>query len=106
MKQYITLELDRPRRLRFGTNALCMVEDMTGKKLTNGNAFSEFGLKDIRTLVYCGLYHDDKTLTTEQVGDLIDDFEGGLHGCFEKVGEAIQLAFPQADETSGTDGKK
>ena len=96
MKQFVVLELDKPRRLRFGINQLVLIEELTGKKLTNAGAFAEFGIKEIRDLVYCGLCHEDNALTPAIVGDLIDEY-ADIQSCFEKVGEAISMAFPQAD---------
>ena len=71
MKKGITYELDRPRTLRYGMNALAKIEDITGKSLMSLDLAS-VSIKDLLAIVYAGLYHEDKELTLEQVGDLID----------------------------------
>lgn len=91
MKPYVTVELDKPRRLRYGINALCMIEDMLGKPLTKLDT-DRMSIKDIRTVLYCGLAGDDKDLTPEKVGDLIDE-HSNLEEIIQKMTEAITLAF-------------
>ena len=53
-------------------------------------------------IVYAGLYHEDKTLTVEKVGDLIDEYSN-LKEVAEKIGEALTLAFgePNKDTKAG-----
>ncbi len=91
MKQGITFELDKPRTLRYGINALAKIEDITGKNLMKLD-LTNIGVKDLLAIVYAGLYHEDKTLTIEKVGDLIDE-HSDLKQVAEKVGEALTLAF-------------
>ena len=73
MKKGITFELDKPRTLRFGINALAKIEDLTGKPLTTLKLDS-VGIKDLLIITYAGLAHEDQDLTVEKVGDLIDEF--------------------------------
>ena len=91
MKKGITYELDRPRTLRYGMNALAKIEDITGKSLMSLDLAS-VSIKDLLAIVYAGLYHEDKELTLEQVGDLIDDYSN-LNEVAEKVGKALTEAF-------------
>ena len=49
-------------------------------------------IKDLLAIVYAGLYHEDKELTLEQVGDLIDEYST-LNEVAEKVGKALTEAF-------------
>lgn len=94
MKKAIPIELDKVRNLRFGINAICMVEELTGKPIT---ALAEgAGMKELRTLLYCGLVWEDNTLTLETAGDLMDlAIENkGIDYLSKKLGEAVELALP------------
>ena len=104
MKQGVTIELDKPRTFRYGMNALIKIEELTGKNLTKLD-LDNISVKDLRTIVYAGLFHEDKDLTPEKCADLIDEYSdiGTMAG---KLGEAMTLAFgappgnPQAVETA------
>ena len=72
MKKSVTIELDKARNLRYGINALVTVEELTGKPLTRLDLES-VSIKDLRAILYAGLCHEDKTLTPEKVGELIDE---------------------------------
>lgn len=88
MKPSVLINLDRTRNIRLNTNALVKFEEILKKPLSEiGTAF---GLKEIRAALYVGLVHEDKDLTLETVGDLIDNV--GVEYVADKVGEALQLA--------------
>ena len=99
MKRGITIELDRPRTLRYGINALAKVEDLTGKSVMALD-LSNVGIKDLLVIIYAGLYHEDKTLTVEAVGDLIDEYSD-INTVADKVGKALTLAFGKPENKSG-----
>ncbi len=90
-KPFVLLELDRPRKLRFGMNSLIMIEELTGKSLVNMD-MTAIGFKDIRAIIYAGLYADDKTLTPDQVGDLIDEYSD-IQTVSAKLEEAFTASF-------------
>jgi hypothetical protein len=96
MKQGITINLDKPRTLRYGINALAKIEDVTGKPLMQLD-LNNVGIKDLLAIVYSGLYHEDKDLTIDTVGDLIDEYSN-LSVVAEAVGKALTLAFGEAKE--------
>lgn len=96
MKKGITINLDKPRTLRYGMNALAKIEDLTGKSILSLD-LNKVGIKDLLAIIYGGLYHEDKTLTIEMVGDLIDEYSD-LNEIAEKVGEALTSAFGGAKE--------
>ena len=98
MKKGITFELDKPRTLRFGINALAKIEDLTGKPLTTLKLDS-VGIKDLLIITYAGLAHEDQDLTVEKVGDLIDEYSS-IEILSQKLGEALTLAFGK-EETKG-----
>lgn len=101
MKKGITITLDKPRTLRYGMNALAKIEDITGKTLMSLD-LNNVGIKDLLAIVYAGLCHEDKSLTIEQVGDIIDEYSD-LNQIAEKVGDALTVAFGtvKAENTKG-----
>ncbi len=99
MKKGITVNLDKPRVLRYGINALARIEDLIGKPLTNLD-LQNVGIKDLLVIIYAGLYHEDETLTVEKVGDLIDEYSS-LDEISEKLGEALSLAFGNKNKKEG-----
>lgn len=88
-KKVVALNLDKPRTLRFTLNSLAEIEDRLGVPLTK-MAEVELGIKSIRTMLWAGLIHEDKQITEEEVGDLVD-FEN-LEYVQEKVAEAFTAA--------------
>ena len=91
MKKGVLIELDKPRTLRYGLNALVTIEEQIGRPLT-GLDFNNVSVKDLRAILYAGLFHEDKELTPEKVADLVDDFSN-IETISTKVGEAMTLAF-------------
>lgn len=88
MKPSVLINLDRPRNIRLNTNAMVKMEEVLNKPLSEIGA--SFGVKEIRAVVWAGLLHEDKTLTLESVGDLLDDAD--LTYVAKKIGEAMQIA--------------
>lgn len=50
-------------------NALAKIEDITKKPIVNID-LNNIGIRDLLAIIYAGLYHEDKSLTLEKVGDL------------------------------------
>ena len=99
MKKGISINLDKPRTLRYGINALAKIEDITGRPITALD-LNRVGIKDLLVFVYAGLYHEDKDLTVEQVGNIIDEYSD-INSVAEKVGEAFTLAFGKVEGKQG-----
>lgn len=55
--------------MRYGMNALAKIEDITKKPIVNID-LNNIGIRDLLAIIYAGLYHEDKSLTLEKVGDL------------------------------------
>ena len=91
MKKTVTIELDKARNLRYGMNALVKVEELIGKPITKLD-LENISMKDLRSILFAGLYHEDKELTSEYVGDLIDEYSN-ITAIAEKLGEAFNIAF-------------
>lgn len=101
MRRGVTIELDKPRTLRYGINALAKIEDITGKSLMSLD-LNNVGIKEMLAIVYAGFYHEDKSLTPEIVGDLIDEYSS-ITTVAEKIGLAMSEAFGkvQGDTNQG-----
>ncbi len=91
MKKTVTIELDKARNLRYGINALVKVEELIGKPLTQLD-LEHISIKDLRAILFAGLYHEDKALTPELTGELIDEYSS-INDVAVKLGEAFTLAF-------------
>jgi hypothetical protein len=96
MRKGITIELDKPRTLRYGMNALAKIEDLTKKPIV-GLDLNNLGIKDLLAIIFAGLCHEDKTLTIEETGNLIDE-HSDMNTIAQKVGEAFTLAFGKAKD--------
>jgi len=90
-KKTVTIELDKARNLRYGMNALVKVEELTGKSIIKLD-LENLSMKDLRTILFAGLYHEDRDLTPEKVGELIDE-HSNIAAVAEKLGEAFTVAF-------------
>lgn len=84
MKKTITLELDRVRTLKFTLNSLEIIEDLTGQSLDKIG--QSMNMKTLKALLFAGLVHEDKELTPEQIGDMIEV------GDLERVSQALSEA--------------
>ncbi len=92
MRQMVIIELDRPRTLKFTTNALCELESIFGLPVYEWDKVPD-GLSTLRVMLYAGLKHEDPTMTIEKAGDLIDLAESAQEVA-NKVTEAISAASP------------
>lgn len=93
MKKIVPFESDKMRNLKYGMNALIELEKALGKPITNMG--DEFKLEDLRTMLYIGLKWEDKELTFEKVGDMMDETieKHGMNYISEKLSEALQGTF-------------
>lgn len=103
MKYGVTIELDRPRTLRYGMGALVKIEELTGKSISKLD-LDNIAIKDLRSIIYAGLCHEDKNLTLEKVSEIVDD-HSDLPTVAEKLGEAMTLAFGSKNEQRLTEEK-
>ena len=90
----VIINLDKPRSLRFDLNAMAAYEDATGK-----SAFAigdNISATSIRALLWASLIHEDKTLTLEQVGSLIDT--GNMTEITSKINQIVQTSSDTGDE--------
>ncbi len=89
----VKLEADKARNIKFNYNALIKLEEDFGIDINKMD--KEMKLSDVRKLLYCGLLHEDESLTLEQVGDIIDEImdKHGMEYVGAKIAEAFQKAF-------------
>ena len=74
----VTIQLDRPRRLRFDYNALSDVEEKAGMGIGAILSEQRIGFAMTRVLLWGGLKWEDRKLTLEKVGELLQAyFQGG-----------------------------
>ena len=87
----VTIELGRPRRLRFDVNALADAEERLGMGL--GRIMQqEASFALLRVLLWAGLKHEDRRLTPEAAGALLQQYIAGggdLETVAARVMEAI-----------------
>ena len=89
----VPIKLDKQRSLRYSNNAIMLFEDTTGISLIgNSNNEPDFTFRQSLTLIWAGLYHEDKTLTVEDVADLIDDYSD-IETVMTTAEKALMLAF-------------
>lgn len=86
----IEIKLDKKRKLVFDFNALCKLEETTGKNALRGETWSDLSALDVRALLWGALLRDDPELTLDQVGEFVN------FGNLEDVTAAIQKAFELA----------
>lgn len=85
MAKIITIQADKERHLKLGVNGLIQLEEDLGKPVSE---ISEgIGMKEFRAILYLALKWEDKSLTYEQTGEIMDliiEAKG-----FEYLGETI-----------------
>lgn len=93
-------------RLQFTTNAMCELEEKTGKGILDLLADFEADaiagrvqMKRVRLLVWGGMIEHQPDATPKDAGLLIDAM-GGLQVAVDKLGRAIMAALPAADTTA------
>lgn len=101
MKPSVLIELDKPRNIRLDTNAIALVEEVLDKPIDEFG--TRFGVREIRAVLWAGLLHEDKSLTLEDVGNLIDLVDPKYVGA--QVGKAMRLSFNMGDPEAGGEGK-
>lgn len=94
-KKTVTVLMDKERHLRYGMNALIELEKVMGRPVTDLG--DDLSMKDLRDMFFVGLKWEDKELTANQVGDLMDESleENDFNYLSEKLTEAIMGALGQ-----------
>jgi hypothetical protein len=96
---HVDITLDKPRRLRFDINALIDIENVSGGKSIQ-QVLGNMGIGTIRLLMWAGLKHDDRRLTQEKTGELLQEH-------LDAGGDIVSLVdiLTEAMDVSGVFGK-
>jgi len=102
MPKAIDIVLDKPRKLRFDINALSDAEEALGMGL-GALMRSQMGVRAIRALLWAGLKWEDRGLTLEKTGDIVQkhiESGGNLEGLGESISRALLASglFDSEDE--------
>lgn len=89
-KKLVQITLDKERNLYFNLNSFRILEKEFGIQLDKLG--ENIGLETIQALLYVGLRHEDKTLTFEEVGDMVDF--GNMADVNEKLTKAFLIHQP------------
>jgi len=105
----IPIELDKTRHLYFDFNALVVVGDNIDVPIQDllASIHRSLNLKTIRALLLGGLYHEDRSLTAEKVGRLLDPMLK-KPADLVKIGDTLRTALVAAfaDETGESEKKE
>lgn len=93
----VPIELDKPRNLLLNLNAMAAFEEATGKNMLK--AMGNLSASDFRALLWACLKQEDKELTLEQAGELIDI--GNMEYLVNKLSEAWAVAVPDKKPKNG-----
>lgn len=85
----VKVQLDKERTLKFTLNSLVYAEENGVDLQSVDGKEAKLKLKDLRTLLFAGLMHEDKELTAEAVGEMIDVAN------LKPISEALNKAFTQ-----------
>ena len=108
LKQSIPITIgDQTYQLRFTFNSFIRLEEELGIPISDidkifptenkdGKVVGSVNLRDVRAFFWAGLIHENKDLTLEEAGELIEE-AGGIVGIVETLVKAFSNAFP-ADE--------
>ncbi|QUS40574.1 hypothetical protein RPMA_18320 [Tardiphaga alba] len=88
--------------LKYSVDAICRLEESTGKNLTTlmtemADA-SKMSLTMTRHMVHAALFEHHPEVTLKEAGEIMEA-NGGMLQSLAKVVEAIQIAFPEASGT-------
>lgn len=89
---FTPVTLDKERNFRYGMKALSLIEKKLKKNIGQID-FNNLSIEETMTILWAGLYHEDKELTVDSLMDIIDDHDISLNQVIEKMGEAISDAF-------------
>jgi hypothetical protein len=92
LREPVMIQLDKERHPRLTLNAMVAFKKETGKSIMGGFKAEDMTEDDLRALTWACLLHEDKNLTLEAVGDMVDI------GNMRQVAEAISKALTQALE--------
>jgi len=88
-----TIEINNKEyKLRYDFNAVCEIEEKSGKSIMHIASTENMGVSTIRLLLWGGLKHNNEGMTVKQAGELIQEYmnaDGELENLVTKITEAI-----------------
>jgi len=93
----VDIELDKPRKLKYTNGALRKFQEKTDRKALKlkPDEFADY----LSELIWCGLLHEDKEITIEQVDEMIGPSNAPY--AMNKMSEAWGTAMPEPKEPDG-----
>ena len=89
---FIVIELDKPRRLRFGMGAMVEFEQLTGVKITSLDE-DNISMELLAKLLWVMLKREEENLTFDNILNLVDDNADNIAEIMEAVTKTISAAF-------------
>jgi hypothetical protein len=93
----VPIVLDKPRNLRMTLGGMKRFQDVTGKSLLKGE-FDSSNESDLIVFVWSCLIWEDKTLSPEDVGYMLDFAR--LHELTEAIAKAWSISIPKKEGES------
>jgi len=93
----VTIVLDKERRMRLTLRGMIAYEEATGKSMLGGINTTAMSSKDLCTMAWACLIHDDKDLTLDTFIDSIEF--GDIPRLVEAVSKCIVESFPDKGES-------
>lgn len=88
---FYPIQLDKMRNFKYGMKALHLIEKKLKKPIAKID-MENLTMEDAATLIWAGLQHEDKDLTTEKVMDLVDNYSD-IQTVLAAMSEAFAGAF-------------
>lgn len=96
---FVMIDLDKPRRLRFGMGSMVEFEQVTGQKLMDMDG--ALSVENTCKALWVMLKQDDPALTFADVCRLVDDNASGIAEVVSKTAEAITAALGGSESPNG-----
>lgn len=97
MSQSVYIELDKKRRLSYGLNAMCALEDAGVKLVTTKDLERP---RVFRAVLWAGLLEEEPTLTPEQVGAMVP--LNRMREVGVAMAKALEQALPEPEQKAAS----
>lgn len=95
---FTPINLDKSRNFRYGMKALSLIEKKFKKNLSSID-FENLTIDETMTIIWAGLVHEDRELTTDKLIDTIDASGIKFDVIVKAMSEAISDAFGSSEGT-------
>jgi hypothetical protein len=92
LKEFV-LELDRPRKLKFGFKAIRLIREKFGDREISD--LMNMKVDEMSTIAWAGLIHEDPELTVEKVEGLLDERIGKDYTVMDIIGILVEAIAEQ-----------